>query len=612
MSLHNSRNALARRARAQGGGEDGSSAAPRRPRLLLVALPFLAMLAIAIAMPASALAADGAVSGTVTAGGTPAANIYVYVYDAGGDYIDDTTTASDGTYSMSVPAGVYNVEFYDPTGTYATQYYNDEPTYQAADPITVTAGATTGSINAALTAAGAISGTVTNEQTNAPLTGGDVGVYDQQGYYVASGTIASDGTYTINGLLSGVYKVEFDGGTGYSYAYYGDGGTLEDGTNVTVTAGATTSGISGSVEPDANASTITGTVTNGSGVPISDVEVALYDTNGNYVEDANGDSDANTYAYTASDGTYTLADLPPGTYKVAFYANEMNLGFQFYNGASTLGTATPVAVAAAGTASGINASMTTGGKISGTVTDAATGAPVSDCDVEVVDSTGEYLTGSYTNSNGTYTISGVPTGSYYVEFIPLYDTAPGGKEYALQYWKDADTLVQGTPVAVTAGAATTGISAGLVTAGLEVPATVINTITVTKTIVQTPPTVSGSVKVSKKAKASVKFTVKNGSNAPAMSSFTLKLPGGLSFNTKKLKKALKVTGVKYSEKASKGSLTLTLKSTTATTKVSVSISSKGLKVSKKLAKKAKKGTEGALTAHLSVKNASNVTTKLTF
>lgn len=607
MSLHN-RSAQARRARAE--GADSSSTAPRRSRLLLLAVPFLAMLAISVGMPASALAADGTISGTVTAGGAPANNIDVAVYDSAYDNIA-SGTVTGGTYTISsVPEGVYYVQFTDPSGTYATQWYNDEPTIENADPVTVPSGGTAANINAALTAGGQITGTVTDASTGSPLTTGDVGVYDQQGNVLGFATIGSTGTYDVTGLPSGSFKVEFDGGSGYTFSYYGGAVALEDGANVAVTQGATTPSINGSVEPDANASTISGTVTNGSGVPESGVSVELFDTNGNVVYDANGTSDANTFANTGPDGTYTLSDIPAGTYKVEFYPEFGNLGFQFYDNATTLATATPVNAPSGSAATNINAALTGGGKVSGTVTDETTGDAVPDVAVALVDSSGNVLDESYTNASGVYTISGVPTGTYDVEFLPFDAIGPGSKEYAVQYWADADTLVQATAVSVTAGATTTGINAALVTSGAEAPAQVINTITVTKTIVQTPPTVSGSVKVSKKGKATVKFTAKAGKNAPALKSLTLKLPGGLSFNSKKLKKALKVTGAKYSEKVSKGSLTVTLKS--SATKVSVSISSKGLKVSKALAKKAKKGTEGALTAHVSVKDAANATTKLTF
>lgn len=609
MSLHNSRNAPARGAGADGEGDPSSSAVSRgRSRLLAWAFPFVAALAVAVILPAAASAATQTISGTVTtAAGGPVANIDVDVYDAGGSEVNSTTTAADGTYSLTVDAGVYDVGFFDETGTYADQWYNDEPTEASADPLTVTGSAPVTGVNATLSPSGTISGTVTDAATSAVLTGGEVYVIDSQGDYAGSSAISGTGTYSVNGLLSGSYKLEFVGGSGYTYSYYGNAIALQSSTSVSVAAGSTTTA-NGSVEPDASAVGISGEVTNGAGTPIQDAGVELFDTNNNYVYDWSGESDASAFAYTAADGTYTLSDLPPGGYKVEFYSGSENLGFQFYNLSSTFAGATVESLTPGETVTSINGALTTGGKVSGTVTDAATGAAVADTEVELLDSSGEVLDTGYTQSNGTYTMNGIPTGTYYVEFAPIDTNAGADKEYALQYWKDADTLAQATAVPVTAGATTSGIDAGLLTDASETPATITNV--VTKTIIQTPPTVSGSVKVSRKDKASVKFTVKAGQNAPALKSLTIKLPSGLSFNKKKLKKALSVKGAKYSEKLSKGSLVITLKS--ASSEVKVSIGSKGVTVSKTEATAAKKGHAGTLTARIAIKDANNRTTNLTF
>ena len=53
-----------------------------------------------------------------------------------------------------------------------------------------------------------------------------------------------------------------------------------------------------------------------------------------------------------------------------------------------------------------------------------------------------------------------------------------------------------------------------------------------------------------------------GKNAPKLKSFTVKLPKGLSFIAKGLKKGLKVAGGgKFTDKLSKGALVITLKGT---------------------------------------------------
>jgi len=60
-----------------------------------------------------------------------------------------------------------------------------------------------------------------------------------------------------------------------------------------------------------------------------------------------------------------------------------------------------------------------------------------------------------TRSNGSYELDGVAPGSYQVEFVD-----PAGK-YATQWWNAAATQAAASTVTVTAGQATTGISASL-------------------------------------------------------------------------------------------------------------------------------------------------------
>lgn len=118
----------------------------------------------------AAMAAGGQISGTVTAasGGAPIQGIAVTVLDSSQNFVGSACTSSAGTYSvLGLVAGSYKVEFEAASGScgvpkdYATQYYNNKASFQTADPVSVTAGSTTGGIDAAMAAGGHISGTVT-------------------------------------------------------------------------------------------------------------------------------------------------------------------------------------------------------------------------------------------------------------------------------------------------------------------------------------------------------------------------------------------------------------------------------------------------------------------
>jgi Carboxypeptidase regulatory-like domain len=565
----------------------------------------------------AALVAGGAtLTGTVTAaaGGAGLNDATVALFDADEVELTQTTTGPSGEYTFSgLPAGSYFAEFSDDSADYIPQYYDGESSQNASDPITVASGASA-TASGALTMGGSITGTVA-DSSGTGVTGIQACAYDDQDSYgygaYGCATSGSGGTYTIPGLPTGAYKIEFtDPSNTYLYTWYGGTSTSGASTPVNVTAPNTTTATNTTLQASSSAGSISGTVTAGS-QPVSDVPVYLYDAGGNELNEAYETS-------TAADGTYSFTGLLPGTYKV-WFAPETNLAWQFYSGQPTMATANTVTVGTSQNVQNINAALVTGGKITGTVTDAATKAPVADVGVEVLDSTGFLLGYTTTDPSGSYALAGIPTGSYEVEFVPLENVAAGGLSYADQYYSNADTLQQATKVSVTAPSTTGSINAALTTSAAQTPAQVTNTVTNTVTgptvtntvtVVQTPPTVSGKVSVSKKGKASLSFTLKAGSNMPDIQSFTVKLPGGISFDKKKLKKALSVKSAKYSYKLSKGKLVVTLKSGVSSVKLSVG--SKGLTVSKALAKKAKAGKTGTLTVHVASTNVDKKTTNLSY
>jgi hypothetical protein len=213
-------------------------------------------------------------------------------------------------------------------------------------------------------------------------------------------------------------------------------------------------------------------------------------------------------------------------------------------------------------------------------------------------------------------MTGIPTGAaYHVQFDPAGSTANGGALYAVQYFNDKATLASSDAVSITAPNNTANINAALVTlANVATPV-----VTVTKTV--TAPKKPGAPKTSKaklsglgKGKASLKFGLAAGANgAPKLKSFTVKLPKGLSFLKKGLKKGVKVSGGgKFSEKLKKGVLVVTLKKTAK--KLSVSLTSKAIKVSKSLRKSANKHKVKSLTVTVTSTDAKKKksTSKLTF
>jgi hypothetical protein len=283
----------------------------------------------------------------------PIAGICVKAYNSSGGLLASAQTNSSGTYTLSaVPAGSAQVAFSSGCGAsnYLAQYYNAKPSLSSADPVSVTAGATTPAINAAMVAGGQITGRVTDRATNATLAAICVQVYNSSGAVAASTQTNSSGVYTLNALPTGSYAVGF-------------------------------------------------------------------------------------------------LDCGAGTYVT-----------QYYNGKATLAGADPVAVTAGTTTSGINAALVTQGKITGTVTDSATHAPLAGICLDIFDSNGGIFAQSVTNANGVYVTIPVPSGSYRVGF----DLGCGDSTYVVQYYNNQATLANGNPVTVTDGTTTSGINAALV------------------------------------------------------------------------------------------------------------------------------------------------------
>src|SRR5262249_3512993 len=142
------------------------------------------------------------------------------------------------------------------------------------------------------------------------------------------------------------------------------------------------------------------------GAGISGATVLAYDASGNFVS-ATG---------AASDGSYSLAGLASGTYRIEFEgpSGSGSYQFQFYDNRTSLATADPVTVTAGQPTTGINAALQGGGAISGTVTDAVTHLPVAGIEVSAHASGDTIALGASTDANGRYTISGLHVGSYTV------------------------------------------------------------------------------------------------------------------------------------------------------------------------------------------------------
>jgi hypothetical protein len=224
-----------------------------------------------------------------------------------------------------------------------------------------------------------------------------------------SGTVTG-GTYTISGLPASTYTLR----------YAATGATLRianvyvDGAGITYDYGSATEDALTTATPTTATFAvpavggISGTVTDSTGAPLAGVSVLVFTAAGTQLP---------VTATTASDGTYTVPDVFAGQYQVEFLGlSGSNLATTFYGG-STLATATKVTVASGATLPSINAQLAAAGTISGKVTAAQGGANIGGLEVQLLDAQGNVMGVTFTNPDGTYTLTGVPAGTWYIEFV---------------------------------------------------------------------------------------------------------------------------------------------------------------------------------------------------
>ncbi len=328
-------------------------------------------------------------------------------------------TFSDGSYFVNeLPAGTYQIGFSTgcgSSGDYAPYWYDNQSDQSLATPIKLTRGAAL-TINAQLQPGAEISGTVT-----------DAGGRKLDGICVTAATPTDaqlfgsfeqlaptfHGTYHIAGLAPGQYMVEFNvcGDQRYAAQWYPDAPSSGAAEIISVPVGETT-GIN-AVLP--RVGSITGVVRGPSGKPLANICVIGVSTRGAGVVFIGGGIGPTTN----SRGAYRISGLAPGRYDVEFIPCSVNSRYpdQWYRGRYSQSSATPVTVRPAATTSGIDATMTLGGTISGRVVSSA-GKPLKNICVFAYDSSFSQFGSGTTGKSGRYTMVGVATGSYSIEFSP--------------------------------------------------------------------------------------------------------------------------------------------------------------------------------------------------
>ncbi|MFE6734853.1 collagen binding domain-containing protein [Microbacterium sp. NPDC057650] len=310
-------------------------------------------------------------------------------------------------------------------------------------------------------APGSISGVVTSDVDGSPVEGVSVSAWTDDGSSSGYATSGADGSYTLEGLTPGDYKVEFAGAPAPLVGEYYDGVHESwEAQWVPVAAAASVTGIDASLE---KGGAISGRVTReADGSPLLDVIVQV----------SNQTGAGFAFASTDADGVYTVSGLLPGDYSVSFngasaFPGETGLAQEYYDGVGVSEDATLVTVAGTDTTTGIDASLVQGGVVSGTVTRESDGTPVAGVNVSVSTVSGLGSASAMTDENGAYRIVGIFPGEYTVAFSGSDDG-----ELAGEYWNGVHEIGEAQHLVIEAGAETASVDASL-----EAKATISGTVT---------------------------------------------------------------------------------------------------------------------------------------
>jgi hypothetical protein len=405
-------------------------------------------------------AGDGAISGQVTksAGGGPVSGVVITASQLTCPYHDFLdTTGSDGLYLIDgLPCGKYAVRTTNDS-VFVDVYWNNKPTWETPDTVAVASNDTTENVDFSLRVGGKISGTITLPGSLLILLTFVFAIDTTSGimYYDMPTGLLGTASYSIERLTTGAYKLRTFNLLGYIDVYYNNKSSWVTADPVSVTEGNTTSSKNFTLSSGGK---IQGNVSSAVTGPLDSalvLGVQLQDT-----------LEWFQITFTNASGNYSLAGLQSGYWKI-FTLGDTTNAFEFYNNKGTWSSADSILVTAPNTVTGKDFSLETGGSISGNVYDLE-GNPISNCTVSASESSlvqlleqegipliaqaGISLRGNTTSADGSYKITGLRTGDYYVKASTECDN---------QWYDHKPTMEQADLVHVTMPGETSGINFNL-------------------------------------------------------------------------------------------------------------------------------------------------------
>lgn len=399
----------------------------------------------------AAVVRGGAITSAIRSSkGTPVSSSCEVLTNRKTGEVTSTIVAFGGTdYQIGgLAPGLYTVKWYtcEEGAGYAAQWYNRKSTPQAATPVRVSAGRTTGRINASLVKGGKITGRLTAK--GKPVVNFCVTAESPSGAFVGFGETRKNGDYTVHALNTGTYHLTFSD-CNASPRELADFNLTR---TVHVTAPKTTGGVNAVAPPGGS---VSGTVRAGS--PAAGQGNVCVEADPVNARQAGG------FATTSHSGHYTIANLAAGRYGIFFDTrgdcdnSQGGLVPQWFEDAATKAGATIVTVTAGQNLPGIGATLRADGGISGKVTAKASGDALGGVCVRAVPQAAGRAASFTTTAGGSYSLTGLIPGTYTVQF----SSGCGATGLATQWWDDKSSAGSATVITVKSGAVTTGIDAAM-------------------------------------------------------------------------------------------------------------------------------------------------------
>ena len=330
-------------------------------------------------------------------------------------------TDMEGHFRVKVPSGQYYASctvLASDSSIFFQQYYKNASTLADAKVITVTNGQVTDDINFQIPRYAASKHNITfqgsvQSSLNTPIAGADIKIWasgqedDEDRMLVGSAQSDSNGNYSITldsvSLSAFIIAAHKDG---YRIQFYDTANAFFQAQVLSAVSDTTFSNVNftlSAFDTTVKRYSISGIVTDSAGAGIKGAFVVAFDSSDGH----------SRVGITDSTGSYSIPELPVGTYFVMFHAK----GFvsQFYMNADKWENATSIALTSSVT--GINAALksesqsTVGGSIIGQI-HADNGSAIAGALVTISDTHGQIIGSTVTDANGSYTIQGVAQGSY--------------------------------------------------------------------------------------------------------------------------------------------------------------------------------------------------------